>query len=378
MYKRCYSFIGHISNTDQDQTKCPLCDIVIGMKVCHEVIPPKLIVSVAKPDDRKKKVASSLDDVIQRRMEMMQISRVVEKEKNESNPLASSKLFCTQPEKTDSTFSGPSERNISKKVAESSHKENIDVGLLPKTDNKASDTLPWQKVSQNQEYRKLDTDSFMVYNDSKDPTEVDKWAVHSKRMSRVGNIPMENEQTSLKCFQPIPLSRTLSRQEMKSDSTTPKNQNEIHKPTYVPNFNSASLDGDQELTKKVYGTKKLLSFKENQGAGLVERKLQKRHEEEMDVDHADVSVRQALGGLRTIKSSKSVRSPIDLDIQYDDLAKEKGAQVAVIKSKGNENPRKEPEIEELSKSDVYQPRGLRRRECPKGLICLNLNIKYIT
>lgn len=352
------------------------------MKVCHEVIPPKLIVSVPKPDDRKKKAASSLDDIIQKQMEMMESPQTVGKEIDKSNSLASS-----QP---DSTFKSLYERNISKKVTESSHEENTDVSLLPKNvENKASAILSWQKVSQNQECRKPDTDYSMVSNDSEYPTEVKKWAVHSNRISTDGNIPMENKQTSLKSFQLASLAEALSRPEMKyvqqkTDSTTRKIQNEIPNPTNVSGYKSASSGGDQELTKKVYGTKELLRFKEKQGAGFVERKLQKRQEEDMDVDYADVSVRQALGGARTYtkssksvytKSSKSVRSPIDLDIQYDDLAKERGAQVAVIKSEGKENQRKEPEIEKPSKPDVYQPdvyqpRGLRRRECPKGLILL--------
>lgn len=351
------------------------------MKVCHEVIPPKLIVSVPKPDDRKKKAAGSLDDIIQKQMEMMKRMQTVGKKIRESNPLASPQ--------SDSTLKSLPERNISKKVTESSHKENIDVSLLPKTENKASAILSWQKVSQNQECRKPDTDYSLVSNDSEYPTEVKKWAVHSNRISTDGNIPMENKQTSLKSFQQASLAEALSSPEMKyvqqkTDSTTRKIQNEIPNPTYVSGYKSASSGGDQELTKKVYGTKELLSFKENQGAGFVERKLRERHEEDMDVDYADVSVRQALGGARTYtkssksvytKSSKSVRSPIDLDIQYDDLAKERGAQVAVIKSEGKENQRKEPEIEKPSKPDVYQPdvyqpRGLRRRECPKGLILL--------
>lgn len=338
--------------------------------------------SVPKPDDRKKKAASSLDDIIQKQMEMMESPQTVGKEIDKSNSLASS-----QP---DSTFKSLYERNISKKVTESSHEENTDVSLLPKNvENKASAILSWQKVSQNQECRKPDTDYSMVSNDSECPTEVKKWAVHSNRISTDGNIPMENKQTSLKSFQLASLAEALSRPEMKyvqqkTDSTTRKIQNEIPNPSYVSGYKSASSGGDQELTKKVYGTKELLSFKENQGAGFVERKLRERHEEDMDVDYADVSVRQALGGARTYtkssksvytKSSKSVRSPIDLDIQYDDLAKERGAQVAVIKSEGKENQRKEPEIEKPSKSDVYQPdvyqpRGLRRRECPKGLILL--------
>lgn len=319
-YKNGYSFLGHISNTVQEQTNCPSCDLVIGMKACHEVIPPKLIVSVPKPEDRKnkKKVPISLDDEIQRQMKMMNTPRNVEKENKKSNPLVSSKLFCTQPEQGDFTFLSPSERNISKKVT--SHKENIDDGLLPKTDNKASDIPPWQKVSQNQEYRKPGTDSsVMVSTDSKYP------AYNSTYVSQ-----------------------------------------------YVSNFKSSSFGGNQELCKKTYDTKELLS------AGLVERNLRERHEEEMDIDIADVSVRQASGGLRTTKSSKSVCSPIDLDIQYDNLAKARGAQVAVIKSEGKENQRKEPQIGEPSKPDVYQPRGLRRRLCPKGLIRLNLNIKFIT
>uniref|UniRef100_A0A8W8N629 Uncharacterized protein n=1 Tax=Magallana gigas TaxID=29159 RepID=A0A8W8N629_MAGGI len=317
------------------------------MKVCHEVIPPKLIVSVPKPDDRKKKAAGSLDDIIQKQMEMMKRMQTVEKKISESNPLASPQ--------SDSTLKSLPERNISK------------------------------KVSQNQECRKPDTDYSLVSNDSEYPTEVKKWAVHSNRISTDGNIPMENKQTSLKSFQLASLAEALSRPEMKyvqqkTDSTTRKIQNEIPNPSYVSGYKSASSGGDQELTKKVYGTKELLRFKENQGAGFVERKLRERHEEDMDVDYADVSVRQALGGARTYtkssksvytKSSKSVRSPIDLDIQYDDLAKERGAQVAVIKSEGKEIQRKEPEIENPSKPDVYQPdvyqpRGLRRRECPKG------------
>lgn len=368
-----YSLIGHISNTNLEQTKCSSCDLVIGIKVCREVIPPKLIVLVPKPDNRKHKPASSpLDDQTQRQIKMIKgtqnIDFSVDKlkqindKREKKNSFATSKPFCTQPELGVSVFTNPSERNISKKVTEISHKENNIVGLLPKTDNEASDILPWQKVSQKQEYRKSDADfSSMVSNDSKYPTEVEKWAVHSHRLSKDGINPLGNEQTSLHRFQQPSLAGALNRPEMKyvqhkTASTAQKIQNDINNPAYVSDLKSSFLGGNQELAKKVYDSKELF-FKENQGAGLVGRNLWERHEE-------------ASGEPHTTKSSKSLRCPIDLDVQFD-LAKEREAQVAVM-SKGKENRRNEPETEKPSKPDVYQPRGLRRRECPKGLIRLNL------
>lgn len=297
------------------------------MKACHEVIPPKLIVSVPKPDNRKIKATSSpLDGQTQRQIEMVKgtqhIDSSVDKprqiniNKEEKNSPATSKPFCTQG---DSAFTSPSGGNISKKIIEISHKDNINFDLLPKTNNKASDILPWQKVSQKQEYRKPDTDfSPMISNDSKYPTEVEKWAVHSPELSKDGAIPLSNEQNLLKRFQQASPAGALKRPDTKfiqPDSTAQKLQHEIYNPAYVSDFKSSFLDGNQELAKKVYDSK--------------------------------------------VYDSKF------------ELAKEREAQVAVL-SEGKENKRKKPETEKASKPDVYRSRGLRRRECPKGLIRLNL------